>query len=305
MDVRSRHSRRVGRQHHHQHQITVIGPPPAQRKAVHRSQGCREGWTKVRHARQTALRNGAEEPMSSQLDHSPARAFVPTSRYGVPVIDPEQTADWWLQNYGAFHVLIPLMKQRPELRRLVPKDRVFTLRTMQRHPLETDTPILGWHPVIPQLCMLHEHQGPVCVVATTYEWYHRAWINSTNAKNLLTGRAGTYSSTDRLDPVVAAAFADLSRSVDHSVWRPIDESRIKWALLHLPRHGYSVYPEILAEWALCNGFRWHEATMIRLWASLISTDRRARICPRPGFAPDIIDQWRSQATAAAPESGSH
>lgn len=222
-------------------------------------------------------------------------------------ISPEDGADLgvaWLSQHTQRVVLVPQMsnyEHNDVLRRAVPRSIVTTRRSRRVPSINQTAAVLGCWPVWEDLDTLHRHarqDGAVAIIRWDNGWVERAWIDSLNAVNLVTGIAGSGTPIPQLDPVVVEGMKSL-RGINHSSWHPTDQDRVKWTLLHLPRHGHHYAPDDLAIWAACNGFQMQEVSKLHHLAKRVCDGHTFNISRSP-YRADIIDIWRRSATSASP-----
>ena len=227
--------------------------------------------------------------------------FVPGPYDGVRPDSGVEVGVAWLRQRTNQLVLVPVMRHYDNndlLRRTVPKSRVITSRS--HHATSTATAVLGCWPMTKDLAKLHRHAsqgGAVVIIRWDNGWAERAWIDSLSAVNLATGISGSGLPIPSLDPVVTEAMKSL-QGINHSGWHSTDRDRVKWTLLHLPRHGHHYTPDDLAIWAACNGFRMHEAAELHDLAQHVCDGRTFQIGRMP-YRANIIDMWRESASNAS------
>lgn len=233
-------------------------------------------------------------------------AFVPGPHDDVPPDEGvERGIAWMLSHDGPCCVLVPAMRNYDStpLRKRVSQDRVATLQSKSRSLLDRPgVAVLGCWPADKELEALHRKAlagEPVCVLRWTNSIEERAWINSTQAVNLVSGQVGDDRHRVGLDPVVQAALETLSRSVNLSAWHPADEKRVKWVLLNAPRQGHAYDPDRLFEWVLEQHlFPWRQATTLRELASRVHKGGTFQLRGSQPFRDDIWDVWRADTEAS-------
>ena len=205
----------------------------------------------------------------------------------------------WIQPRNPKIVLVPHLgsyQHNDLLRQAVPKSIVTSRRSRHGPSMTPSAAVLACWPVKEDLDVLHRHAsqgGAVAIIRWDNGWGERAWIDSLNAVNLVTGASGSGIPTPQLDPVVAEGMRSL-QGINHSSWHPTDRDRVKWTLLNLPRNGHHYTPDELAVWAACNGFRMREVVELHDLAQRVCDGRTFRISRMP-YRADIIDIWREAA----------
>ena len=244
------------------------------------------------------------------LDLTHPVGFVPGPCDGVPPDAGVALGVAWLQQRNPQVVLVPLMRHYEDndlLRRAVPKSRVMTRRSRHGPSITPTAAVLACWPLEEDLGKLHRHAsqgGAVAIIRWDNGWAERAWIDSLAAVNLATGMSGSGLPIPGLDPVVAEGMKSL-QAINHSTWHSTDRDRVKWTLLHLPRHGHRYAPDDLTVWAACNGFQMHEVVELHHLAQRVCSGHTFQISRRP-YRADIIDVWRRAAADApyVPNEGS-
>lgn len=230
-------------------------------------------------------------------------AFVPGPLDGVSTDDAMPAALHWLYRQDGPHaVLMPTMRNIESsrlLKQVVPPEQITTLRSQSRHSIHRASAVLGCWPAPDGLGELHDlarQNKSVCIIRWSDTLEEQAWINSTNATNLLTDEVGDHRNPISVDPVVQAAMRSLSNSVNLSGWHPYDENRVKFVLRHAPREGHPYDPDHLFEWVLVEQlFPWDQATRIREMGAQVCEGRTLRLKYGVPYKPDIWDQWRADA----------
>ena len=205
----------------------------------------------------------------------------------------------WLRQHTRKVVLVPHLgsyQHNDVLRRTVSKSIVTTRRSRQGPSITPAAAVLGCWPVKEDLADLYRHAcqgGAVAIIRWDNGWAERAWIDSLNAVNLVTGASGSGIPIPRLDPVVKEGMKSL-QGINHSTWHPTDRDRVKWTLMNLPRNGHHYTPDDLAVWAACNGYRMHEAVELHDLAQRVCDGHAFRISRMP-YRANVIDIWREAA----------
>ena len=234
-------------------------------------------------------------------------AFIPGPYDDVPPDVGAALGVAWLQQRNPKVVLVPLLRHYEDhdlLRRAVPKSRVVTSRSRRGARITPDAAVLACWTVNDDLDALQSHArqgGAVAVIRWDNGWAERAWIDSLDAVNLVTGAPGSGVPVPRLDPVVVEGMKSL-QGINHSSWHQMDLDRVKWTLLNLPRNGHRYTPDDLAVWAACNGFRMHEAVKLHDLAKRVRDGHTLQISRTP-YRADIIDNWREAAGQQARSHG--